>query len=178
MCYFPRTVFDPPSYTFLQMGEKIILDQLVILPSIFRVLTSGSIGFTLNGRSTQTLSTITSLLLFVSTQSYPHIRLRSRFLMRVKSDKFSTHYHILKLVLVGLSVTRRDKTTDGREKYFACFLSMSARKSSSKASHCTSRNICIRTRSLATCGRVLAKRLVCILGFAPFLWLMRDAQRT
>ena len=81
------------------MGEKIVLEQLVYYLCLFSYA-DDSKEFVQNGTSMQTLSINILQPLFVWMQSYPHIRLRSRFLMRVRSDRFSTRCHILKLLLV------------------------------------------------------------------------------
>ena len=62
-----------------------------------------NIGSIPNGRLTPTLLIITSLLLFVSMRSSPHIQLKSRCLMQDRSDRSSTHCHTRKPVPVRLS---------------------------------------------------------------------------
>lgn len=62
-----------------------------------------NIGFIQNGRLTPTLSISTSLLHFVSMRSSPHTQLKSRCLMRDRSDSSSTNCHTRKPLPVRLS---------------------------------------------------------------------------
>ena len=80
----------------------------------------GNIGSIPNGRLTPTLSTTTSLLHSVSMRSSPHIQLKSRCLMRDRSDRSSTHCHTRKLLPVRLSRSNSlNPSMDGNSASYA-----------------------------------------------------------